>query len=485
MRTGPGKNDSVVRRRRMFQDGVVEDVHSRLNVVYHQDIVRINSLDRLYSELKLAASQSIPVAVCGGRHAMGGQQFVMDGVLLDMRGLDSIIDLDRKKGQVKVQAGIQWHDLINGLALIQRDQDYQEIWSIIQKPTGADNLTIGGCLAANIHGRGLTMKPLVDDIIEFQMVTPSLDTVTVSRSENPELFKLVVGGYGLFGVVTTVTLKLRRRVPMRRYVEALSADRLIERMDELVADGHEYGDFQFAIDHKSDDFLSRGILATYKATDALKVPDGGSAQKLSIEQWKELLDLAHTDKTRAFEKYMDHYLKTDGQVYWSDTMQLSTYLDDYHRDMERQLKSTNATEIITELYVPRQKLSDFLTRARELFVKSDTDIIYGTIRMIEKDDQTFLPWAKDRFACVIFNLHTEHGSEALSATATTFRALIDIARDLGGSFYLTYHRYVERPALESCYPQFENFLALKKKHDPSQLFQSQWYRHYLRMFEAN
>ncbi|MGE0266816.1 MAG: D-arabinono-1,4-lactone oxidase, partial [Candidatus Obscuribacterales bacterium] len=198
-----------------------------------------------------------------------------------------------------------------------------------------------------------------------------------------------------------------------------------------------------------------------------------------------LLDLAHTDMTRAFEMYLDLYLKSDGQVYWSDTMQLSTYLDDYHRDMERQLKSTNATEIITELYVPRQKLSDFLTRARELFVKSDTDIIYGTIRMIEKDDQTFLPWAKDRFACVIFNLHTEHGSEALSATATTFRALIDIARDLGGSFYLTYHRYVERPALESCYPQFENFLALKKKHDPSQLFQSQWYRHYLRMFEAN
>ncbi|MBZ0189416.1 MAG: FAD-binding oxidoreductase, partial [Candidatus Obscuribacterales bacterium] len=260
MRTGSKNKGSPVKRRRMVQDGVVEDIHSRLNVVYHQDVVRINSVSRLISEIDYARSQSMSVAVSGGRHAMGGQQFVMDGLLLDMRSLNAIIDLDRKKGLVKVQAGIQWNELINELALIQKDQDYQEIWSIVQKPTGADNLTIGGCLSANIHGRGLKMRPFVQDIVEFELLTANSELLSVSRQENPDLFRLVIGGYGLFGVVTTITLKLKRRLPMRRYVEEINSDKLIARLDELIDDGHEYGDFQFSIDSASDDFLTRGIL---------------------------------------------------------------------------------------------------------------------------------------------------------------------------------------------------------------------------------
>lgn len=465
----------------MVQDGVVEDIHSRLNVVYHQDVVRINSVSRLISEIDYARSQSMSVAVSGGRHAMGGQQFVMDGLLLDMRSLNAIIDLDRKKGLVKVQAGIQWNELINELALIQKDQDYQEIWSIVQKPTGADNLTIGGCLSANIHGRGLKMRPFVQDIVEFELLTANSELLSVSRQENPDLFRLVIGGYGLFGVVTTITLKLKRRLPMRRYVEEINSDKLIARLDELIDDGHEYGDFQFSIDSASDDFLTRGILATYKPEDS--VPAGGALKRyLTLGQWQELLDLAHSDKTPAFEKYLEHYLKTDGQIYWSDTMQLSTYVDDYHRQMEQRLGKANATEIITELYVPRDNLVEFLNRSKELFVARSTDIIYGTIRLIEKDEETFLPWAKDNYACVIFNLHTQHGHNELAITAQTFRDLIAIAQSLSGSFYLTYHRYVEKEMLDLCYPNFGKFLAQKKKYDPDLVFQSQWCRHYSRMY---
>ena len=49
----------------------------------------------------------------------------------------------------------------------------------------------------------------------------------------------------------------------------------------------------------------------------------------------------------------------------------------------------------------------------EEFRRARVDVIYGTIRLIERDDETFLPWARERFACVIFNLHTEHTPEGL------------------------------------------------------------------------
>jgi hypothetical protein len=52
----------------------------------------------------------------------------------------------------------------------------------------------------------------------------------------------------------------------------------------------------------------------------------------------------------------------------------------------------------------------------------------------------------------------------------------------GGSYYLTDHRDVSRKQVEICYPQFSEFLHLKRKYDPEERFHSDWYRHYRSMF---
>jgi len=55
----------------------------------------------------------------------------------------------------------------------------------------------------------------------------------------------------------------------------------------------------------------------------------------------------------------------------------------------------------------------------------------------------------------------------------------------GGSYYLTYSRDATREQVESCYPQFNDFLKLKIKYDPEERFQSDWYRHYKKLFEES
>ncbi len=93
-----------------------------------------------------------------------------------------------------------------------------------------------------------------------------------------------------------------------------------------------------------------------------------------------------------------------------------------------------------------------------------------------------MPWAKQPYACTIFNLHTVHSPEGLKRSEYAFRRLIDMATRRGGTYYLTYHRYATRNQVESCYPQFAEFLRLKKKYDPEERFQSDWYRRYRAMF---
>lgn len=457
----------------------VNDVHSALNLTRVSSIVEVSSLTQLVSTLATAKNNNKKIAISAGRHAMGGQQFAEDAVLLDIRGMDKVLDFDRERGIITVEAGIQWPALIDYLEAAQKDSLHQ--WGIRQKQTGADDLSIGGCLSANVHGRGLQMRPFIADIESFSLLDAQGNLQHCSRETNRHLFRLVIGGYGMFGVITKVGLRLNKRQKMRRDVSIISLDELMPAFEQRIGTGYAYGDFQFAIDPASADFLQRGVFSCYcPVSDASSIKE---EHALSDEQWQQLLVLAHVDKGRAFDCYAQHYMTSSGQVYWSDRLQQTTYLDGYHKQIDG-LLGHQGSEMIGELYVPRAELPAFMRDAAQDFRQHAVDLIYGTVRLIEADTESFLPWARQDYACVIFNLHTEHTGSGIAATAAAFQRLIDLAIKREGSFYLTYGRFATVEQIRHCYPNFENFLAYKHRFDPELLFQSTWFRHHAAMFDA-
>lgn len=410
---------------------------------------------------------------------MGGQQFLGGETLLDMRRLTRVRGLDEQRGLLEVEAGIQWPDVIR--AYLTRPGGMRSRWGIRQKQTGADRLTIGGAVSANIHGRGLTAPPFIGDLEALEVVTADGDVVMCDRVRRPELFRHVVGGYGLFGVVTAATLRLVPRVQVERVVEVLDIDALIERLDERIGEGALYGDFQFAIDPAAANFLRTGILSCYVPTGDEK-PIPARQRRLSQPAWNRLIDLAHRDKARAFDEFTEFYLSTSGQRYWSDTHQLNIYLESYHAALDQRLGCrVPGGEMITELYIPRGRLAAFMDDVRRELRRDQADVIYGTIRLIEADTESALPWAREPYACVIFNLHVDHRDEAIADAARTFVRLIDHAIAHRGSYYLTYHRYARRDQVLACHPGIRGWLDHKDGLDPQRVFQSDWYRHLIRL----
>ena len=306
-----------------------------------------------------------------------------------------------------------------------------------------------------------------------------------SRTENPELFSLAIGGYGLFGIIYAVTLRLMPAHRVRRVVEITTIDRLETLFTKRIADGFTYGDFQYKTDETSPGFLRDGVMSCYVPMPGGPVSDDEPhatqppLNLLSEQDWRRLLYLSHADKARAFDEYAGFYLSTNGQTYDSDTFQLSQYIDDYHRELDRSLNAAvKCTETITELYVPLPSLADFMgAAARELRERS-ANVIYGTIRLIEQDDETFLNWARQPYACIVFNLHVEHTEAGIAHTANALRTLIDIAMERDGSYFLTYNKFATPQQLARCYPQFGEFLALKDRYDPDGVFSSDWLRAY-------
>jgi FAD/FMN-containing dehydrogenase len=468
--------------RRIQKSGgfLVNDIHSKLNPVLVNRIVPVDSAEAIQNIVREARQGGKTISISGGRHAMGGQQFGTDTVLIDTTKLNRVLDFDTKEGILEVEAGIKWPELIEYLHKAREGRLTK--WGITQKQTGADRLSIGGAIGANIHGRGLCFKPIIQDVESLVLIDENSKLHLCSRTQNPELFRLVIGGYGLFGVIYSVRLRLTPRRKLRRVVEVIDIKELMPSFEHRIEEGFLYGDFQYNTDSDSDCFLSKGVFSCYEpVSEDTLIPEG--QRSLSAEDWKRLIHLAHTNKKKAFELYSAHYLSTSGQIYWSDTHQLSTYIDDYHRLLDRQLGSKDrATEMITEIYVPRNALVSFVEDVRKDFLENNVDLIYGTIRLIEKDEESFLAWAKESYACVIFNLHVIHNAPGLERAANDFRRLIDRGIQYGGSYYLTYHKYATLRQVLSCYPNFPEFLKLKKKYDPEERFQSDWYRHYRKMF---
>jgi hypothetical protein len=278
--------------------------------------------------------------------------------------------------------------------------------------------------------------------------------------------------------VVSATIRLVPRRTLERVVEVRPIEELAGLLDARIADGYLYGDFQFETDPGSDDFLRRGVFSCYRPVEH-DGPLPSGQRGLSREDWTRLIALAHTDKSRAFDLYAEHYLATTGQLYHSDAHQLADYEDGYHGALDQLLAAPHrASEMISELYVPRDRLSDFMAAVSDDFREHDVDAIYGTIRLIERDEDSFLAWAREPWACVIFNLHTVHTAEGIESSAAAFRRLIDLAADRGGSYFLTYHRWATREQVERCHPRFREFLAEKLRRDSEERFQSNWYRHH-------
>jgi FAD/FMN-containing dehydrogenase len=133
--------------------------------------------------------------------------------------------------------------------------------------------------------------------------------------------------------------------------------------------------------------------------------------------------------------------------------------------------------MITELYVPRPALPEFMRAVRADARQHGTDIIYGTIRIIEEDDQTVLAWARQRWACIVFNLHVDHSPAGIAAAGVHFRRLIDRALELGGTYYLTYHRWASARQARAGHPRLPEFIAEKHRLDPGGVFTSDWFTH--------
>jgi FAD/FMN-containing dehydrogenase len=140
--------------------------------------------------------------------------------------------------------------------------------------------------------------------------------------------------------------------------------------------------------------------------------------------------------------------------------------------------AADRTDILQEYFVPSARLEDFLAALRGIIPRHPCDLLNATIRDLRADTDTVMRYAdQDQFALVLF-FEMDRTAEADRAMEALTRELIDAALAQGGRYYLPYRLHATREQFRRAYPQAERFFADKRRCDPDELFQNEFYRRY-------
>jgi decaprenylphospho-beta-D-ribofuranose 2-oxidase len=202
---------------------------SALSYVY-----RPTTAEQIADVFTLAKSHGKTVAFRGTGCSYGDASMNSENIVLDMTRMNRIIDWDPETGLISVEPGVT----------------IRQLWQYIIEDgwwppvvSGTMFVTLGGAASMNIHGKNnFKAGPIGDHIREFEIITPAGETKTCTREQNQELFYSAIGGFGMFGAFTRITLQMKKVYSGQLKVEAFATknfDDIIEAFRTRV-DGADY-----------------------------------------------------------------------------------------------------------------------------------------------------------------------------------------------------------------------------------------------------
>ena len=149
-----------------------------------------------------------------------------------------------------------------------------------------------------------------------------------------------------------------------------------------------------------------------------------------------------------------------------------------------QAKPMHAAEYAFETLVPPAALEAYFADVRALAEERRLTLLGISVRRYRKDTSACLAWATQEWAGVRVRLAVRATIGASVAAAEVRRALIQLALARGGAFLPGDVRYATREQINACYPTLATFLRDKRRADPSDRLQNDWYREVLAKLRA-
>ncbi|MFN2464720.1 MAG: FAD-binding oxidoreductase [Candidatus Dormibacteria bacterium] len=276
-------------------------------------VLRVSSAEDVATALRWATGSGTAVVPSGGRSGVSGGVLTHGGELvLDLRGLDRVVDLDELSGVVRVEAGILGTDLERWLN--------EHGYTLGHFPQSIALSTVGGWIAARSAGQLSSGYGAIEDLVVALTAalpdgTLATSLLTPRTAAGIQLHELFLGSEGTLGVVTEAWLRVRRAPTARSFAslgfasfsEGLGAVRRMAQGRGLPDAVRVYDDSDTAIQFRAFEPAPTGCTAVLvtegleaaetdrRLAAALRLAAGTElAQNLAGHWWEHRNDAAGT-----------------------------------------------------------------------------------------------------------------------------------------------------------------------------------------------
>ena len=419
------------------------------------------------------------ITLRGAGRSYGDVALNSGGICVDLTGMNRILDWDPAQGTARVEPGVTIRQLWQ--------QTIADGWWPAVVP-GTMFVTIGGCAAANVHGKNHWNRGVFGDhILSFELLLPSGEVRRCSRAEHAELFHAALGGCGLFGCFVSLTLQLQRvhsglldvrTYPVRCIDEMLGAfearrdvvDQLVGWVDCLASGGsagrgrvHEAGYL-----HPGDD---------PHPGNSLRIP----AQELPTRLFgvlpagrvRHLLRPAMNDPgARLVNAATYHISRLRGAHSFRQPHAHFAFLLDRIPDWWRAYGRSGFMEY--QCFIPQRQAAEVFRTQLALFHRRGV-YPYASALKLHRPDPFLITYGVDGFSLGYHLKVTPANRAALAALSMEFDQLV-----LGAGGFLYFAKdSTTRPATVQRYlgtERLDRFFRLKQVYDPDDRMQSDLYR---------
>ena len=437
--------------------------------------VPVKNPEDIYEAFQLAKKHGLTVTARGTGISYNDVSLNGGGIVLDMTGMNQILEWDPVTGLVRCESGVTLEQLWKK---VEPDGWWPPVVS------GTMKTTLGGCLSANIHGKNnFQVGPIGEHVVEFTAMTPTGALVTCTPKKNADLFYAMISGLGMLGVFTSVTMKMKHIHSGLIEVDAWHVKNLKHQLDSLFehAPDHDYIVGWLDTTAKGN-ILGRGQI---HAARNLKEGEDPNAQETIKLSYQHLPDRLFGVMPKSLLHYfMNPFLNNLG-VWGINTAKYTTalrdhtfrqshaefhFLLDYIPDWERSFGRL----IQYQSFLPKETAESAWREMIELSHRRGTPSYLGVTKR-HRPDQFLLTHAVDGFSLAMDFRVTNRNRAKLSALLQDFDRIV---LDAGGRFYFAKNSETSAESTRRFLGDeaIAKFKKLKKRCDPNGLLESDLYR---------
>ncbi len=414
-------------------------------------------IERLRAELREAAVAGRAVAMGVARHSMGGQSLAREGTALTFN--TPICLPDRAAGTYRAQPGARWRDVIATLDPLGFSP------SVMQSN---DDFGIASTFSVNAHGWAVPHGPFGSTVRSIQLMLADGSVVECSRQVNSELFRHVMGGYGLLGIILSLDVEMTPNLLLKPTFDPIAAEAFATPFVRICNDPQvkmAYG----RLDVSQGEFLEQALLVSYRPAPASDhalpgVEAPGTFTALSRDIYRSEIG---SDLGKRFRWFME---TTVGPRLATGEVTRNSLLNEPVSALAGH--DARRTDILHEYFVPPERFPAFLAACREIIPPSRQDLLNVTLRYLAADTDSVLAYAPTPRISAVMSFSQAKTSEAEAGMQRMTRDLIEQVLSIGGSFYLPYRLHARHDQVVRAYAKFDDFAAVKRRYDPGLLFRN-------------